>query len=165
MITREIGEIKPMVEKGKAGASLNSVREFPGLEILRFLCAVLVLISHYTHLLQSSAPLSDLPWFEQIGPVYRSGGFGVTVFWFISGFISSWGSWEEGIGLGMVLCRSQMAAKISVQRQDIDILDGRGQNVAVRSLTSPALGLAQEGPVGGTVAGSGKTLPIHKGFQ
>src|SRR6266516_2770024 len=57
-----------------------------------------------------------------------------------------------------------MRAKIPVQGPDINVLDGGGEP-ARRALASPALGLAQENPIGGAVAGAGKGLPVHEGFQ
>src|SRR6266446_9520585 len=57
-----------------------------------------------------------------------------------------------------------MTTKIPVQGPDINVLDGGGEP-ARRALASPALGLAQENPIGGAVAGAGKVLPVHEGFQ
>jgi len=71
----------------------HSERQFPGLEALRFASAMLVLIGHYTHFLAvPGAPraYSVLPWQAALGFGYRSGSFGVIVFWFISGFIFTW---------------------------------------------------------------------------
>ena len=56
-----------------------------------------------------------------------------------------------------------MTAKVPVQGPDVNVLD-RGPP-AVVPLSATALGLAQMDPVGRSIAGSGKALPIHEGFQ
>lgn len=72
-------------------------REFLGLEMLRFLCALTVLIFHYQHFFI----LSGSKWVEGIIPeqmpfwgifelVYQNGDFAVRVFWLLSGFIFFW---------------------------------------------------------------------------
>ena len=65
-----------------------------GLEIVRFACAMIVLIFHFQHfamvgdgsgLGREHQPLGALLW-----PVYQFGSFGVEIFWCISGFIFYW---------------------------------------------------------------------------
>ena len=66
-----------------------------GLEALRFLAALAVLLWHYVHfayvadkpvdLVRDQLPLYDLLW-----PFYEAGKYGVWVFWCISGFIFFW---------------------------------------------------------------------------
>lgn len=65
-----------------------------GLEIIRFLCAMTVLIWHYHHfamigdgsaMLRPHEPLDALLW-----PFYQFGLYGVQIFWCISGFIFYW---------------------------------------------------------------------------
>ena len=65
-----------------------------GLELIRFTCAMTVLVWHYHHfamigdgsaMLRPHEPLYALLW-----PLYDFGLFGVQVFWCISGFIFYW---------------------------------------------------------------------------
>jgi peptidoglycan/LPS O-acetylase OafA/YrhL len=72
--------------------------ELAGIEVLRFLCALAVLIWHYGHFFFVGAldhaqalavrPMSPAYWFLQ--PVYEKGWCAVQVFWCISGFIFYW---------------------------------------------------------------------------
>jgi peptidoglycan/LPS O-acetylase OafA/YrhL len=65
-----------------------------GLEVVRFACAMVVLIFHFQHfsmigdgsgLARDHEPLAALLW-----PIYLYGKFGVEIFWCISGFIFYW---------------------------------------------------------------------------
>ena len=65
-----------------------------GLEVIRFTCAMAVLVWHYHHfamigdgaaMTRPHAPLGTLLW-----PFYHFGLFGVQIFWCISGFIFYW---------------------------------------------------------------------------
>ncbi len=65
-----------------------------GLELVRFVCAMAVLVWHYHHfamigdasgMARPHAPLEDLLW-----PFYSFGLLGVQIFWCISGFIVYW---------------------------------------------------------------------------
>jgi peptidoglycan/LPS O-acetylase OafA/YrhL len=72
-------------------------KEFAGLEILRFLCALTILIWHYQHFF-ISGPTALLPAFQReaqpffglLSVFYNYGNYGVQVFWEISGFIFFW---------------------------------------------------------------------------
>ncbi|MEO6113337.1 MAG: acyltransferase [Sphingomicrobium sp.] len=70
-----------------------------GLELIRFTCAMTVLIWHYRHfamvgdgaaMLRPHEPLTMLLW-----PAYEFGLFGVQIFWCISGFIFYWNYAEK----------------------------------------------------------------------
>jgi peptidoglycan/LPS O-acetylase OafA/YrhL len=66
-----------------------------GLELLRFLAAIGVLVWHYQHFMfgapDGSAPDSNLlPFHWLLAPFYTYGYEGVELFWCISGFIFSW---------------------------------------------------------------------------
>ena len=65
-----------------------------GLEILRFVCALAVVLYHYHHFAAfqgaSGLHLAQYPLSELLGPVYRWGQLGVQFFWMISGFVFFW---------------------------------------------------------------------------
>ncbi len=66
-----------------------------GLEVIRFLSAMAILIFHYQHFSfvgQSPNHLSsiELPFYSWLKPLYENGGLGVQIFWGISGFIFFW---------------------------------------------------------------------------
>lgn len=77
-----------------------------GLEVLRFLAAVAVLVWHYQHFWYVGAePVgferSAQPLYPFLKLFYESGVYGVQVFWMISGFIFFW-KYLEKIGHGRV---------------------------------------------------------------
>src|SRR5262245_41076944 len=66
-----------------------------GIELLRFLSAVAVLIFHYQHLFFVGASQVDFdrtqqPFYRFLSLFYSYGFHGVQVFWCISGFIFFW---------------------------------------------------------------------------
>ena len=72
------------------------MKKYFGIEILRFLTSLSVLIYHYRHFFapyNSSSDLnyfeisSSLPFYDFIGVIYNHGIFGVHVFYTISGFV------------------------------------------------------------------------------
>jgi peptidoglycan/LPS O-acetylase OafA/YrhL len=72
----------------------RAARLFPGLDLLRFVSAFSVLISHYDDFFNDAlpglaAPLDKeaLPLHRVLAPFYLEGSFAVRVFWAISGFI------------------------------------------------------------------------------
>ncbi len=75
-------------------ASTSGASKLLGLELVRFACAMMVLIWHYHHFAMvgdGSAmlrPHEPLEWL--LYPFYHFGLFGVQVFWAISGFIFYW---------------------------------------------------------------------------
>lgn len=76
------------------------MKKFCGLELLRFICSISVIIAHYKHFfifgdVSSSSNLlknyqTDLPFNYIIGFLYQNGSNAVQVFWGISGFIFCW---------------------------------------------------------------------------
>ena len=67
-----------------------------GVELLRFVCALAVLIFHYQHLAfvglhpAASFVAARQPFYSVLRPFYQFGFYGVEVFWCISGFIFFW---------------------------------------------------------------------------
>ena len=72
--------------------------ELYGIEVLRFLCALSVLVFHYQHLMfrgvfdsaASDLVRPRLPFYAPLRIVYVHGAWAVQVFWVISGFILYW---------------------------------------------------------------------------
>ena len=85
---RGLGEIRAAAGAAGAGPKLL------GLEIIRFACALVVLIWHYHHFAMigdaaaMQGPHRPLEWL--LWPFYDFGLFGVQLFWCISGFIFHW---------------------------------------------------------------------------
>lgn len=71
---------------------LEHNRNFIGIEYLRFLCAVSILVYHYIHFSYQLGfdPNFQLPFHGLLKAVYAKGAFAVTLFWAISGFIFFW---------------------------------------------------------------------------
>jgi peptidoglycan/LPS O-acetylase OafA/YrhL len=66
-----------------------------GLELLRFACAISVLLWHYNHFYVVGAvhqgfSVSAQPLYALLKPFYEAGWLGVQVFWALSGFIFFW---------------------------------------------------------------------------
>jgi peptidoglycan/LPS O-acetylase OafA/YrhL len=66
-----------------------------GLEGLRFLATIAVLLWHYQHFafapdLRGDLPKGQLPFYRVLFPFYEAGDYGVWIFWCISGFIFFW---------------------------------------------------------------------------
>ncbi|WP_257168511.1 acyltransferase [Bradyrhizobium sp. SRS-191] len=66
-----------------------------GLELLRFIATISVLLWHYPHFAYVAAsPVglvrSELPFYRVLFPFYELGEYGVVIFWCISGFIFFW---------------------------------------------------------------------------
>jgi peptidoglycan/LPS O-acetylase OafA/YrhL len=76
----------------------SSSKEFAGLEIARFLCALAVTFWHYQHFFMKGVgtgalaadQIAKLPLYWLFGFFYNNGHFAVPVFWMISGFIFFW---------------------------------------------------------------------------
>jgi peptidoglycan/LPS O-acetylase OafA/YrhL len=76
-------------------AAAKVTNKLLGLETLRFLTALAILIFHYRHFSYiadrpDGLVLERLPYFGLLHPLYGSGAIGVWVFWCISGFIFFW---------------------------------------------------------------------------
>lgn len=64
-----------------------------GLEIIRFLCALTILVfhaNHFTAIGDNVISLTELPLYGLLWPIYEFGKFGVQIFWCISGYIFYW---------------------------------------------------------------------------
>ncbi|MFZ5525272.1 MAG: acyltransferase family protein [Pseudomonadota bacterium] len=66
-----------------------------GLELMRFACALSVLVWHYQHFYYvGGQPVGfsreAQPWFQWLQPLYHHGFLGVQAFWCLSGFIFFW---------------------------------------------------------------------------
>ena len=73
-----------------------------GLELLRFLAAIGVLVWHYQHFLfvgavQTAPDWKNMPLYWLLAPFYTHGYSGVELFWCLSGFIFTW-KYGETIG-------------------------------------------------------------------
>ena len=95
-----------MTESSSIGGARPS--KLLGLEIVRFTCAMAVLVWHFQHfamagdgnaMQQPHEPLAMMFW-----PFYQFGRFGVQVFWCISGFIFYW-KYGEAIAARLVAPR------------------------------------------------------------
>ncbi|MDF0497994.1 acyltransferase family protein [Bradyrhizobium yuanmingense] len=76
-------------------STLPQARKLLGLEGLRFLATVAVLLWHYQHFAFAGgaavAPTrTELPFYRVLFPFYEAGEYGVWFFWCISGFIFFW---------------------------------------------------------------------------
>jgi len=83
-------------------------REYSGLEILRFLCAVSVLVWHYQHFFMLTPDQLPFdfhrevqPFYSELGYLYIYGHYGVEIFFEISGFIFFW-KYKDDIHSGRV---------------------------------------------------------------
>lgn len=66
-----------------------------GLELMRFACALAVLVWHYQHFYYVGGQPVNFsreaqPWFTWLQPLYHHGFLGVQAFWCLSGFIFFW---------------------------------------------------------------------------
>lgn len=75
----------------------QSEKKLGGIEILRFLCAVAVIVHHYRFYFvsgvwtpQSHAPIEAFPFYSALALFYWKGLAAVQLFWAISGFIFFW---------------------------------------------------------------------------
>lgn len=78
-----------------AGARVAAEPTLLGLELLRFACAVSVLLWHYNHFYVRGAAhrgfhIEGQPLYALLKPFYEAGWLGVQVFWALSGFIFFW---------------------------------------------------------------------------
>ncbi|OPY94223.1 acyltransferase [Bradyrhizobium sacchari] len=72
---------------------LPEAQKLLGLEGLRFLATIAVLLWHYQHFAFGGGPRilrSELPFYQALFPFYEAGEYGVWFFWCISGFIFFW---------------------------------------------------------------------------
>lgn len=77
-----------------------------GLELMRFACALAVLVWHYQHFyyvagLPEGFSREAQPWYGLLQPLYHHGFLGVQAFWCLSGFIFFW-KYAEPVAQGRV---------------------------------------------------------------
>lgn len=86
---------------GAAGSKLL------GLELIRFACAMVVLLFHFQHfaMIGDGVASETLPLTALLWPIYRYGSFGVEIFWCISGFIFYW-KYADAIHARLVSART-----------------------------------------------------------
>ncbi len=77
-----------------------------GLELLRFACAISVMVWHYNHFyvhgdVHVGFVLSAQPLYGLLKPFYEAGWLGVQVFWALSGFIFFW-KYAQPVSAGQV---------------------------------------------------------------
>ncbi|HEX5357796.1 MAG TPA: acyltransferase [Aquabacterium sp.] len=87
----------------------QSAHALLGLELMRFACAVSVLLWHYQHFFfQGGAPVgfetSAQPLYTWLKPFYEAGWLGVQSFWALSGFIFFW-KYAQPVAQGRVSTR------------------------------------------------------------
>jgi peptidoglycan/LPS O-acetylase OafA/YrhL len=77
-----------------------------GLELLRFACAIVVLMFHFQHFAMIGDGVANEPLTLRtlLWPIYDYGRYGVEVFWSISGFIFYW-KYADAIHAGLVGAR------------------------------------------------------------
>jgi len=76
-------------------STASSDKSLLGLELLRFACAISVLVWHYSHFYVTGASHEGFvataqPLYALLKPFYTAGWLGVQVFWALSGFIFFW---------------------------------------------------------------------------
>lgn len=106
------------------GVLISAMREpnrLYGIELLRFVCALVIVLWHYQHfflvtdvnngLIDGYVP-SRLPGFELLSIPYTAGGHAVEAFWLISGFIFFW-KYADSITSRMVSWQSFFVFRFS----------------------------------------------------
>jgi peptidoglycan/LPS O-acetylase OafA/YrhL len=88
----------------------NAGKQFAGLEIARFLCALAVMFWHYQVFFVNgvvtdhdlpAVPVEEFPFYLIFSFFYNNGHFAVQIFWMISGFIFLW-KYSKPINEGIV---------------------------------------------------------------
>lgn len=88
-----------------------------GIEVIRFIAAISVLVWHYQHFAYIGASKINFnnqlqPFYDVLSPLYNSGFLGVQVFWCISGFIFFW-KYSVPLASGMVDAKSFAIARFA----------------------------------------------------
>lgn len=88
-----------------------------GLELLRFACAISVLLWHYNHFYvvgstHQGFSTTAQPLYGWLKPFYEAGWLGVQVFWALSGFIFFW-KYAQPVSQGQVTARRFAALRFS----------------------------------------------------
>jgi peptidoglycan/LPS O-acetylase OafA/YrhL len=90
-------------------APSSSDKSLLGLELLRFACAISVLVWHYNHFymvgdVHHGFEATAQPLYAWLQPFYEAGWLGVQVFWALSGFIFFW-KYAQPVAQGQVSVR------------------------------------------------------------
>jgi peptidoglycan/LPS O-acetylase OafA/YrhL len=106
-----------MFEKKSTTRPLNSANKMLGIEVLRFISALSVLMWHFRHfafdgLTLTESAVQTFPFYKQISILYDYGDYGVQVFWCISGFIFFW-KYHESISKNIVSWKTFVALRFS----------------------------------------------------
>jgi len=88
-------DVTSSMKTASPGVRRSEDHKILGIELLRFLSSVAVLVFHYQHFLfvgnfPVDLRVSQQPLFSVLGLFYVNGFYGVEVFWCISGFIFFW---------------------------------------------------------------------------
>ncbi len=94
-----------------ATAPASKRKQFAGLEVCRFLCAIAVILWHYQGFLHRGLPdnskveenVEKLPFHQVLNFFYINGHHAVVIFWMISGFIFFW-KYGESVHAKTVSC-------------------------------------------------------------
>ncbi len=91
--SRRAGDTVTMMARIEIDRPTTGASKLLGLELIRFACAMMVLIFHYKHfaMIGGGAISPDiLPFAVPLSLIYGFGDYGVQIFWCISGFILYW---------------------------------------------------------------------------
>ncbi len=110
-----------MQEQFVSSNANSNDKQFVGLEIGRFFCALSILFWHYPHFFFYGAWSADtfspsdkevLPLYKLFGFLYRNGHYAVPVFWMFSGFIFTW-KYADSIRHSIVTARQFFILRFS----------------------------------------------------
>jgi peptidoglycan/LPS O-acetylase OafA/YrhL len=95
----------------------SSEKSLLGLEVLRFACAISVLLWHYNHFYvvghaHQGFQIEAQPLYGLLKPFYQAGWLGVQVFWALSGFIFFW-KYARPVADGVVSVRRFVVLRFS----------------------------------------------------
>jgi peptidoglycan/LPS O-acetylase OafA/YrhL len=84
-----------MIKQIKKSKPVQNKDKLLGLEIIRFISSISILIWHYQHFFYTNEQRIDFvkenqPFYSILSLFYEYGFYGVHVFWSISGFIFFW---------------------------------------------------------------------------
>ncbi len=100
---QDVGMLSPSTSARAPAAPEHALL---GLEVLRFLCAISVLLWHYNHFYvvghaHQGFEVSAQPLYALLKPFYEAGWLGVQLFWALSGFIFFW-KYAQPVSAGQV---------------------------------------------------------------
>jgi peptidoglycan/LPS O-acetylase OafA/YrhL len=114
---KEIYRMKNKIIFQKKTNQLINKKELLGLEVIRFISALAVLITHYNFFFyQSNKPLDftkeQMPFYSALSFFYEYGHYGVHFFWTISGFIFFY-KYREIISLNLITYKNFFLLRFS----------------------------------------------------